>query len=51
MSFSGEQLRDATWVVIEEVKDGQWGVGGNAHYPWRTSGKCKNPDASITLMN
>ncbi|MCB0667285.1 MAG: 4-oxalocrotonate tautomerase family protein [Saprospiraceae bacterium] len=30
VSFSGEQLRDATWVVIEEVKDGQWGVGGNA---------------------
>jgi len=21
--------RDVTWVVIEEVKDGQWGVGGN----------------------
>ena len=22
VSFSGEQLRDDTWVVIEEVKDG-----------------------------
>ena len=27
---TSEKLRDATWVVIEEVKDGQWGVGGNA---------------------
>jgi len=25
-----EKLRDVTWVVIEEVKDGHWGVGGNA---------------------
>ena len=27
---TSEKLRDVTWVVIEEVKDGQWGVGGNA---------------------
>ena len=27
---TSEKLRPATWVVIEEVKDGQWGVGGNA---------------------
>ncbi len=24
-----ENLRDATWVIIDEVKDGHWGVGGN----------------------
>lgn len=26
----GERLRHLTWVVIEEVKSGDWGVGGNA---------------------
>ena len=30
LEVTSEKLRDATWVVIEEVKDGQWGVGGNA---------------------
>jgi len=27
---TSEKLRDVTWVIIEEVKDGQWGVGGKA---------------------
>ena len=27
---TGEQLRDVTWVIIDEVKNGHWGVGGNA---------------------
>jgi len=27
---TNEKLRDVTWVIIEEVKDGMWGVGGNA---------------------
>ena len=27
---TSEKLRDVTWVIIEEVKDGQWGVSGNA---------------------
>lgn len=25
-----EKLRDVTWVVINEIKSGYWGVGGNA---------------------
>ena len=25
-----EKLRDVTWVVINEVKSGNWGVGGKA---------------------
>lgn len=29
-AVTSEKLRDVTWVVIEEVKDGQWGVGGKA---------------------
>ncbi len=27
---TSEKLRDVTWVVINEVNDGQWGVGGQA---------------------
>ncbi|KAB7615563.1 4-oxalocrotonate tautomerase [Amylibacter sp. SFDW26] len=27
---TSEKLRDVTSVIIEEIKDGQWGVGGNA---------------------
>ena len=29
-AVTSDKLRDATWVVIEEVKDGHWGLGGNA---------------------
>jgi len=27
---TSEKLRDVTWVVVSEVKSGNWGVGGNA---------------------
>ncbi len=27
---TSKKLRDVTWVVINEVKSGHWGVGGNA---------------------
>jgi 4-oxalocrotonate tautomerase len=30
VSFAGESLRQATWVVVQEVKSGHWGVGGKA---------------------
>lgn len=26
---TSERLRDVTWVTINEVKSGHWGVGGN----------------------
>jgi 4-oxalocrotonate tautomerase len=29
VSIEGENLRAVTWVVIEEVMSGDWGVGGN----------------------
>ena len=28
--FVGEKLRDNTWVLIEEVASGSWGIGGRA---------------------
>ena len=27
--IEGENMRPVTWVVLEEVKSGSWGVGGN----------------------
>ena len=30
VSIEGENLREVTWVVVEEVKSGDWGLGGNA---------------------
>jgi 4-oxalocrotonate tautomerase len=29
VSIEGEAMRSVTWVVIEEVKSGDWGIGGN----------------------
>jgi len=29
VAIEGENLRDLTFVLIEEVKQGNWGVGGN----------------------
>jgi 4-oxalocrotonate tautomerase len=28
VSIEGESMRQVTWVVIDEVKSGDWGVGG-----------------------
>jgi 4-oxalocrotonate tautomerase len=28
VAIEGENMRGVTWVVIEEVKSGQWGIGG-----------------------
>jgi 4-oxalocrotonate tautomerase len=30
VSIEGENMRGLTWVVVEEVKSGDWGIGGNA---------------------
>lgn len=29
VEIEGESLRPVTWVVIDEVKSGDWGIGGN----------------------
>ena len=28
VAIEGENLRPVTWVVVEEVKGGDWGIGG-----------------------
>ncbi len=28
VSVEGEAMRGVTWVVLEEVKSGDWGIGG-----------------------
>jgi 4-oxalocrotonate tautomerase len=30
VSIEGENMRGVTWCVVEEVKSGDWGIGGNA---------------------
>ena len=30
VSIEGENMRGVTWVVVEEVKSGDWGIGGRA---------------------
>jgi 4-oxalocrotonate tautomerase len=30
VSVEGEGLRDKTYVIIEEIKSGDWGIGGEA---------------------
>ena len=29
VSIEGENLRQVTWVKVNEVKQGDWGIGGN----------------------
>jgi 4-oxalocrotonate tautomerase len=29
VKIEGENMRPVTWVVIEEVKSGDWGIAGN----------------------
>lgn len=29
LSIEGEALREVTWVKIDEVKEGNWGIGGH----------------------
>ncbi|MBD3655037.1 MULTISPECIES: tautomerase family protein [Marinobacter] len=29
VAIEGEAMRPVTWVKIEEVAEGQWGIGGN----------------------
>jgi 4-oxalocrotonate tautomerase len=29
VEIEGESLRPVTWVVVEEVRSGDWGIGGN----------------------
>lgn len=29
VSVEGEGLRPVTWVIVEDVPSGQWGVGGS----------------------
>lgn len=32
LSVEGEALRPVTWVIIEDVASGQWGVRRSSHY-------------------
>jgi 4-oxalocrotonate tautomerase len=38
VSIEGENMRGVTWVVVEEVRSGDWGIGGKPLHT-RTSGR------------
>ncbi len=48
VSIEGESMRPVTWVVIEEIKSGDWGIGGK---PMTTSDVkaflAANPKAAV----
>lgn len=31
VSIEGENMRQITWVVVEEVKSGDWGIAGKGY--------------------
>ena len=31
VDFEGENMRPVTWVIIEEVKSGDWGIAGKSY--------------------
>jgi 4-oxalocrotonate tautomerase len=30
VAIEGEAMRGVTWVVVEEIQSGDWGIGGQA---------------------
>ena len=30
VSIEGESMRGVTWVLVKEVKEGNWGIGGQS---------------------
>ena len=30
VAIEGENMRGVTWVIIEDVRSGEWGIGGKA---------------------
>jgi 4-oxalocrotonate tautomerase len=30
VAIEGENMRSVTWVIVEEVRSGDWGIGGEA---------------------
>jgi 4-oxalocrotonate tautomerase len=30
VAIEGENMRKTTWVIIEDVKSGEWGIGGQS---------------------
>jgi 4-oxalocrotonate tautomerase len=31
VSIEGENMRTVTWVIVEEVKSGEWGIAGKGY--------------------
>ncbi len=40
VAIEGEEMRPVTWVLLEEVRSSEWGIGGQAadHGGWEAPG-------------
>ncbi len=46
VGIEGEALRGVTWVTIDEVESGDWGIGGNAITAEYVKGLQRTPAAA-----
>ena len=51
VSIEGENMRSVTWVVIEEVKSGDWGIGGVAYSTSEVKTLLAGSTKSISIIN
>ena len=51
VSVEGEVMRPVTWVVIEEVADGEWGIAGKPHTRATSSHALRCPVAELTTAS
>jgi 4-oxalocrotonate tautomerase len=49
VKIEGENLRPVTWVVVEEVKSGDWGIGGKGLTAADVHARGPRPPASACL--
>ncbi|MDQ1356891.1 MAG: Tautomerase enzyme, partial [Acidimicrobiaceae bacterium] len=51
VSTAGEPMRPATWVSIDEVAGGAWGIGGKACTPVMSSGSAPVPGWGLLRLS
>ena len=51
VSIEGENMRPVTSVVIEEIKSGEWAIGGNPLYDYRRKESSRREEGSLTRQS
>ncbi len=50
VEIEGENMRGVTWVVVEEVKSGDWGIGGQSTHHRRCQ-SARQGSAAASLLS